>query len=105
MSAYLTVLKKECIDNFRDRRTILSSFSLAILGPAFFVGLMTFVLNSALGESDEPLELTISGSTNAPPLIDFMQRENTTLTQIEIDNPAQAVRDGVAKLILVIPSE
>ena len=27
----------------RDRRTIISSFSLAILGPAFFVGMMTFV--------------------------------------------------------------
>ena len=61
MSAYLTVLRKECIDNFRDRRTILSSFSLAVLGPAFFVGLMSFVLSSALGESDEPLVITIAG--------------------------------------------
>ena len=32
------VLKKECMDNIRDKRTILSSFSLALLGPVFFVG-------------------------------------------------------------------
>ena len=37
MTKWLTVLKKECIDNFRDRRTIISSFSLAALGPLGFV--------------------------------------------------------------------
>ena len=105
MRAFRTVLRKECIDNFRDRRTILSSFSLAILGPAFFVGLMSFVLNTALGESDEPLEITVSGSDHAHELVEFMRRENTTVTLEEFDNPAQAVRDGVEKLILVIPQE
>ena len=105
MSAYLTVLRKECIDNFRDRRTLLSSFSLAVLGPAFFVGLMSFVLSSALGESDEPLEITISGADYAPELVEFLRRENTTIAIKEIERPAQALRDGLEKLILVIPPE
>ncbi|MCZ6659689.1 MAG: ABC transporter permease [Gammaproteobacteria bacterium] len=105
MSAYLTVLRKECIDNFRDRRTILSSFSLAVLGPAFFVGLMSFVLSSALGESDEPLVITIAGANYAPELVEFLRRENTTIAIKEIEHPAQALRDGLEKLILVIPPE
>ncbi len=105
MSAYLTVLRKECIDNFRDRRTILSSFSLAVLGPAFFVGLMSFVLSSALGESDEPLVITIAGADYAPELVEFLRRENTTIAIKEIERPAQALRDGLEKLILVIPPE
>ena len=105
MSPYLTVLRKECIDNFRDRRTLLSSFSLAVLGPAFFVGLMSFVLSSALGESDEPLEITISGASHAPELVEFLRRENTTIAIKEIERPAQALRDGLEKLILVIPPE
>ena len=51
MSGFLIVLRKECTDNIRDRRTIISSFSLALLGPALFVGLMAFVLNTALGSA------------------------------------------------------
>ncbi|MGK0223540.1 MAG: ABC-type Na+ efflux pump permease subunit, partial [Limisphaerales bacterium] len=53
------VLKKECLDNIRDRRTIISSFSLAILGPIFFVGIMVFVLERALGENDDGIAFTV----------------------------------------------
>ena len=63
MSGFRTVLLKECRDNFRDRRTILSSFSLALLGPLLFIGLMSFVLNTAIGESSEPAALSITGAT------------------------------------------
>ena len=68
MSGFKTVLLKECRDNFRDRRTILSSFSLAVLGPVLFIGLMSFVLNTALGESSEPAEVRgLSGLCYARP--------------------------------------
>ncbi|MFK7912985.1 MAG: ABC transporter permease [Pseudomonadales bacterium] len=105
MSKILTVLKKECIDNFRDRRTIISSFALAALGPLGFVLLMTFVLDSALGKSDEPLELTVMGAAYAPSLVSFLERKNTTLTFTELEDADQSVRDGDETLILRIPAD
>lgn len=103
MKGALIVLRKECLDNFRDRRTLLSSFSMAVLGPLLFVALMSFVLNQALGKSDEPLELTVVGSQYAPSLMDHLQRENTTLTEVALADPEAAVRDGDESLVLVIP--
>ncbi len=105
MSGFKTVLLKECRDNLRDRRTILSSFSLAVLGPALFIGLMSFVLNTALGESSEPAEVSITGAEYAPDLIDFLASSNTDITFIETDDPRTAVVERQHDLILAIPKD
>lgn len=103
MRGFMTVLRKECTDNIRDRRTIISSFSLALLGPALFVGLMAFVLNTALGSSTDSVALTVVGSDNAPQLVAFLEQQNTQINREELDDPKQAVIDGSHDLILVIP--
>lgn len=105
MSKLLTVMKKECIDNLRDRRTIISSFSLAALGPLGFVLLMSFVLDNALGKSDEPLELTVMGAEHAPALVAYLTRQNTELAFTELEDADQAVRDGDESLVLRIPED
>ncbi len=96
------VFLKEVRDNFRDRRTILSSFSLALLGPALFIGLMSFVLNTAVGESFDPVELTVAGAEHAPDLIAFLETQNTELSFIETDDPREEVTSRRQDLLLVI---
>ena len=103
MRGFMTVLRKECTDNIRDRRTIISSFSLALLGPALFVGLMAFVLNTALGTSTDAVALTVVGSENAPQLVSYLEQQNTEISREELEDPKQAVIDGSHDLILVIP--
>ncbi len=103
MRGFMVVLRKECTDNIRDRRTIISSFSLALLGPALFVGLMAFVLNTALGSSTDSVALTVVGSDNAPQLVAFLEQQNTEINREELEDPKQAVIDGSHDLILVIP--
>ncbi len=103
MRGFMTVLRKECTDNIRDRRTIISSFSLALLGPALFVGLMAFVLNTALGTSTDAVALTVVGSENAPQLVSYLEQQNTEISREELEDPKQAVIDGIHDLILVIP--
>ena len=103
MRGFMTVLRKECTDNIRDRRTIISSFSLALLGPALFVGLMAFVLNTALGTSTDAVALTVVGSENAPQLVSYLEQQNTEISREELEDPKQAVIDGGHDLILVIP--
>ncbi len=100
--SFTTVLAKECIDNLRDRRTLLSSFSLAVLGPIFFVGIMVFVLSRALGESDDAIEFTVVGADNAPQLMTYLERQNTDITRVETDKPRKLVTEGDHKLVLVI---
>ena len=105
MKGMRTVLIKECRDNIRDRRTILSSFSLALLGPALFIGLMSFVLNAAVGESDDPIEVAVIGADNAPNLVAHLASQNTTLTHIEAADPRAEIISRRQNLILLISDD
>lgn len=105
MSGFTTVLVKECRDNLRDRRTILSSFSLALLGPALFIGLMSFVLTSAIGESDEPVEVAVVGAQHAPDLMRYLEAENTLITRIETEDPRGEITSRRQELLLVIAED
>lgn len=105
MSRLLTVLLKECRDNVRDRRTIISSFSLAIGGPALFIGLMAFVLNTAVGKSDDPVELAIVGAEHAPGLVAYLRSENTEITLLDIDAPREEVLANRHNLVLSIGAD
>ena len=101
-----TIFKKETLDNLRDRRTLLSSFSLSVLSPILFVGLMVFILDQAVGKSDSKPEAHLLGAEYAPALIDWLSAQGTAFTPVsnaEMPDPRKAVEDGKADLILVIP--
>ena len=102
MSAFVVVLLKECRDNIRDRRTIVSSLSLAVLGPALFAGLMALVLNTTLGEARDPFTLAVAGSEHAPGLLEHLERQNLTIVRVDEASPREAVESGRLELVLVI---
>ena len=105
MNKLAVVFAKEVTDNFRDRRTLLSSFSLAVIGPIFFVGLMVFVLDRALGEADKAIEFAVVGAEHAPQLMQHLAQQNTEITQQDIDEPRDLVRSGDHKIVLVINAD
>jgi sodium transport system permease protein len=105
MSGFRAVLNKECKDNIRDRRTIVSSFSVSVLGPAVFVALMVFVLESTLGELSDPVALTVVGGEHAPQLIAHLESANANVRHKQLDDPRQAVTAGDEALVLVIPHD
>ena len=102
MNKFWIVFCKEFVDNIRDRRTLLSSFSVAIMGPIFFVGVMVFVLDRALGESDQPVRFAVVGAEFAPQLMAFLGSQNTEMEKIEAQDPRSLVTDGSHRLVLVI---
>jgi sodium transport system permease protein len=102
MNRFTVVFLKEFIDNARDKRTLFSSFSVAILGPVFFVGIMVFVLDRALGESDEPVTFAVVGATYAPELMSYLRQQNTDITELTAEEPRDLVVNGEHKLVLVI---
>ena len=104
--SFRVVLAKECLDNMRDRRTLMSSFSLAILGPIFFVGIMVFVLQRALGETDDPTQFSVIGADHAPALMTFLRNQNTNITELDaVDDPKLLVSSGRHKLVLVVAED
>ncbi|MFW6094310.1 MAG: ABC transporter permease [Pseudomonadota bacterium] len=102
MTAFRVVLVKECLDNLRDRRTLLASSSLALLGPALFLGLMAFMIDTTLGEAREAFRLAVVGSEHAPGLMRHLRRQNVTLAPVELPDPHGAVAAGDEDLVLVI---
>lgn len=105
LRGFTVVLLKECRDNLRDRRTIVSSLSLALFGPVLFAALMTLVLDTTLGESREPFQLTVAGAGHAPGLVDHLQRQNVEIVPVETDTPKALVESGTHALVLVIDAD
>ena len=103
MSQFTAIIKKECKDNLRDRRALFSSLSPAIFAPIFLVGLITFMLEQIQGDSEDPTEFSVIGSSYAPGLIDFLASQNTAIKKIDSTSSAtELVRSGNEKVILVI---
>lgn len=106
MNTIRVVFGKEVVDNFRDRRTLLTAL---LMGPLFGPILFAFVINlsvkQTLSTADEPLDLPVIGAEHAPNLVDYLRSKNI---QVE-DGPAtreaaiEAVTNGEHDVVLVIP--
>ncbi len=104
MKPIAVVFTKELIDNLRDRRSVISTFGYALLGPGMIL-LMIVVLGSMFREATErPLELPIAGREYAPALVHFLEQNNAVLVDAPGD-PHDAVRQGDVDVVLIIPKD
>ena len=108
MRALLTVFAKEFLENLRDRRTLLSALLLGpLFGPILFGAMVSRMLNQSVIESDEPLQLTISGRENAPGLVRYLESQGAQLKFAALSEEAarSAIRSGAAQVVLLVPGE
>lgn len=106
MKTIRTVFLKEIVDNFRDRRTLVSAL---LMGPLFGPILFAFVINLSVKQSleseEEPLDLPVIGREHAPNLITFLESRNINVK----DGPESragaidAVTAGEESVVVVIP--
>jgi sodium transport system permease protein len=104
----LTVFAKEFLDNLRDRRTLISALLFGpLFGPLLFGLMVSLMLRQSVVESDEPLQLTIAGSENAPGLTRFLEAQSVKLTKLALsENEARAaVRRGAIPVVLLVPQD
>lgn len=100
-----TVFQKEVIDNFRDRRTLMSAL---LMGPLFGPILFAFVINLSLKQSmsniDEALQLPVIGRDNAPNLIAYLESQNINIIEFpnRRDAAIEAVKSGLHDIVVVI---
>jgi sodium transport system permease protein len=99
----LTVLKKELLDHFRDRRTVTMVFLLSIaMGPLMLIGLTYFI--SSVEEKAEKREVFVLGQEYAPQLVNFMARQDMKLKLPKEDFRA-LIKEGKHEAVLVIPKD
>ena len=108
LAPMLIVFAKECLENFRDRRTLLAALLFGpLFGPLLFGAMVSRMLNQSAVESDEPLRITVCGGAYAPGLVAHLRSQGVRLTLASFaeDSATTAVRSGLEKVVLVIPPE
>ena len=106
MKTIRTVFLKEIVDNFRDRRTLMSAL---LMGPLFGPILFAFVINlsvkQSLDRAEEPLDLPVIGGENAPNLVSFLESQNIVIEEgpVSRDAAIEAVSAGIHDVVVVIP--
>jgi sodium transport system permease protein len=95
------VFWKELIDHFRDRRSVLASLLLPILGPLLLLGIFRLVTQL---EKDRPLNVPVVGAEYAPRLIRYLTTNGAHILPPPAD-PEAAVRRREADLVLIIDAK
>ena len=108
MQTLLTVFRKEVLDNFRDRRTMLTAL---LMGPLFGPLLFAFVINlsieRSMSDAERTLTLPVIGAEHAPNLMRYMESTNIEIADGPEDLAAAntAVKTGEHDVVLVVPAE
>lgn len=99
-----TVFVKECVDNLRDRRTLLSALLFGpLFGPVMLVLLVNFAISMAVEDAEKPLHLPVAGAEHAPNLMRFLEQNNVKVRPAPED-PEAAVRAGEHPVVLIVPA-
>ena len=98
----LAIFRKELKDHLRDRRSVLSSLLMPVIGPLAFLAMFTLIASWV--REDKPLIVPVAGAANAPNLIAFLQRQGAIVETAPADFEAQ-VRDGKLDLALSVPED
>ena len=99
----LTVMFKEIKDNFRDRKTVLSSIVMgSLMMPVLFVIMMNFMVKMQSDKAEKQLEMSIKGSQNAQAFITFIKSEGVKIKEFT-GNPKSSIQNKDEEAVIVIP--
>ena len=96
----LAVARKELLDTFRDRRTMLVTMLPALIAGPIILMLMFSLIASQIDKVRE-LKLPTVGKERAPALVAFLERQQVTLT-IAPDDYEAKIRGGDVNVVLVV---
>ncbi len=108
MKTLRIVFAKEVIDNFRDRRTLMSALLMGpLFGPILFAMIINLSLSQSLSDDDEALQLPVIGAEHAPNLMDYLASNNIDIIDAPPDRDAaiEAVTRGDHDVVVIVPEE
>jgi sodium transport system permease protein len=102
MNTVFTVMKKELVDLFRDRRTLLISLAMGpLLMPVLILGIGVLARNRFDTQRQKPLELAVVGAERAPNLIAWLASQNIIIKPPPEDADG-AIRDQSLDVVLKV---
>jgi len=105
MSTLWTVMRKELLDLFRDRRTLVLALLMGpLLFPLLILGMGSLAESRARTQLESTLELPVIGADHAPNLVAFLDTHNIRAIDPPED-PAAAIREQAYEVILQIPAD
>ncbi|MDH4126729.1 MAG: ABC transporter permease [Gammaproteobacteria bacterium] len=107
MRTLLIVFVKEVIDNFRDRRTLVSALLMGpLLGPMLFAFVINLSIERSLSDMDRSMKLPVIGAAHAPNLMRFLQSRNLEIVDAPADREAAiaAVKAGDIDVVVIVPA-
>ncbi|MHC9083871.1 ABC transporter permease [Luteimonas sp. RIT-PG2_3] len=105
MKTIWTVARKELVDLFRDRRTMLLGLLMGpILIPALILGIGAMAEKKMRTQLDSTLELPVIGAEHAPNLVRFLEGRNIAAKPAPAD-PERDVREQTYDVVLRIDPE
>jgi sodium transport system permease protein len=102
---WLTVLKKEIIENLRDRRTMMTTFVISpLVGPVLIAALFSFMLSMERERSEKPLELPVVGAEYAPNFVSWLEQQGVKI-ELAPANPEKAVQNRDEDVVIRLTPE
>ena len=98
------ILRKEVLDNLRDRRAMAMVLFFPLLGPAILALSLSLISGQARSAEEQPLALPVVAPERAPHLIEFLVEQGVDVKPAPAD-PERAVTAGDADVVLAIPPE
>ncbi|MBU5453954.1 ABC transporter permease [Caproiciproducens sp. MSJ-32] len=103
MNNFITILKKELLDIFRDKKTlILTIFLPIIIYPAMF-SFMSSSINNLQDEAEKEINIYIEGDTKSSVADAILSIPAVNL--VETDTPQDLLKKGDIQLIIQIPDK
>lgn len=100
----IIVLKKELVDMFRDKKTIISSILIPILLFPIMYGFIGFSQKKITNDAEKKgTDIAIIAEDSTSSLTDFL-KNNKELKIIKVDDPDKAVQKGTVKAVVYIGS-
>ena len=106
MKTIRTVFFKEIVDNFRDRRTLISALLMGpMFGPILFAMIINLSVNRALNSASEALDVPVIGAEHAPNLMRFLESRHIVPGEPPGDRDAaiESVMDGTHDVVVIVP--
>ena len=101
MNNFLTVLRKELLDVFRDKKTLAFTILLPILMYPIMFNIMSMTMNSSKEEADKEIRIVIEGDKSSE-LSKLLESQSNIKIQ-DIEEPKEALKKGDIQLIMEIP--
>lgn len=105
MKEVFTVLKKELMDNIRDRRTLMTAVLMPIvLMPVILIGTFKLQEYTVKRAEEKVISVGVNAESYAPSLISYLKSQNKiTLTQVPEDQFKAKIADGSLNVYLALP--